>query len=240
VISDSIRQSYEKPIKNKDLVVPLASREQIAPSISLVQDNWNTGWVEQQDGIVVIEAPIGSGYSKQVIAEIKKLFPAKPIKAVIVTSDAWPHLGGVREYMAAKVPVYSSPLNEGILNKLASSDYSIDPDTYQQSKVKPIYKWIQKPLTIDDLVTPVTVYPVNGEGGERMAVVYFPKQKLLYATDLIQYWNRARKIFFFPEYLHEVAEVVRKNQLQVETVYAMHLEPTPWKDIEEFLAKLKQ
>lgn len=238
-ISDSIRQSYEAQVKNKDLVVPLASRKEIAPAISLVEDNWNTGWVEQQDGIVVIEAPIGSGYSKQVMQQIKKMFPAKPIKGVVVTSDAWPHLGGVREYVAAKVPVYSSPLNEGILNKLLSSDYSVDPDTYQLSKVKPVYRWVAKPLTIDDPVTPLTIYPVNGEAGERMAVVYFPKQKLLYATDLIQYWNRARKIFFFPEYLHEVAEVVRKNQLQVETIYAMHLEPTPWKDVEDFLAKLK-
>lgn len=238
-ISDSIRQAYEKPVKNKDLIAPFATRKEIAPAISLIEDGWNTGWVEQKDGIVVIEAPIGSGYSKQVIQEIKKLYPAKPIKGVVVSSDAWPHLGGAREYMAAKVPVYSSHLNEGILNKLAASDYSVDPDTYQLSKVKPIYKWVQQPVTIDDPVTPLTIYPVNGEGGERMVVVYFPKQKLLYATDLIQYWNRARKIFFFPEYLHEVAEVVRKNQLQVETVYAMHLEPTPWKDIEEFLAKLK-
>jgi hypothetical protein len=48
----------------------------------------------------MLEAPIGSGYSEKVIAEVEKRFPNTPIKAVITTSDAWPHLRGVREYVA--------------------------------------------------------------------------------------------------------------------------------------------
>ena len=49
---------------------------------------------KQDDGIVILEAPISSGYSAKVIAEAKKRFPGIPIQAVITTSDSWLTLPG--------------------------------------------------------------------------------------------------------------------------------------------------
>lgn len=238
-IPEEIKAKQERPVKANDLKAPLDKIQEIASGIKLIEETWNTGWVEQKDGIVILEAPISSGYSKSVIGEVRKLYPNKPIKAAIVTSDAWPHLGGAREYMAAQIPIYSSYLNKDILTKLAKVDFSCDADTYHQSTKKPRFSWVQEPQTIADPERPLTIYPVNGEGGERMMVVYFPKQKLLYASDLIQYADPQRKVFFFPEYLFEVQQVVKKYKLEVETIYAMHLEPTPWKKVEEFLDRLK-
>ena len=238
-IPEDIRAKQERPVKANDLKAPVNNIKEIASGIKLIEGSWNAGWVEQSDGTVILEAPISSGYSKSILQEVKKQFPSKPIKAVIVTSDAWPHLGGAREYMAAQLPIYSSHLNEGILTKIAKADFSAEPDTYHQANKKPRFIWVKEPMTIADPERLLTIYPVNGEGGERMIVVYFPKQKLLYASDLIQYGDPQRKSFFFPEYLFEVQQVIKRNKLDVETVYAMHLEPTPWKKIEEFLNQLK-
>jgi hypothetical protein len=237
-IPSDIKAKMTPPIHANDLRPPFERLKEIAPGIKLIEEAWNTGWVEQEDGIVIVEAPISSGYSKHVIQEVKNRFPDKPIKGVIVTSDAWPHLGGVREYMAGRTPIFTSYLNEDILNKLAQADYSNRPDSFHKKKNKLVFRWIQKPVTINDKNIPLTIYPVDGEGGERMVVIYFPKQKLLYASDLIQYLDPSRKIFFFPEYLHEVREVIKKNSLDVETIYAMHLEPTPWKGVVDFLDEL--
>lgn len=234
-IPEEVKAKQSPPKKVADLVPAVAQVKEVAPGISLIKGNWNTGWIEQEDGIVVLEAPISSGYSKQVIEAVKARFPGKPIKGVVVSSDAWPHLGGAREYMAARIPVYSSYLNEGILTRLAHADYAPQSDALQATKRKPEFRWVNSPVAFDDKNNPFTIYPVNGEGGERMVVVYFPKQKVLYASDLVQYADAARKDFFFPEYLHEVRAVIRRYHLEVDTVYAMHLEPTPWTKVEEFL-----
>ncbi|NOS92128.1 MAG: MBL fold metallo-hydrolase [Cyclobacteriaceae bacterium] len=238
-ISNEIKTKTQVPVKANDVKPTFEKIKEVAQGIKLIEGAWNTGWVEQEDGIVIVEAPISSGHSKSMIEEIKTRFPNKPLKGVIVTSDAWPHLGGAREYMAENVPIFTSYLNENILNKLARADYSIQPDLFDKRKSKPIFKWIQSRVTINDKNIPLTIYPVNGEGGERMVVVYFPRQKLLYASDLIQYLDPSQKIFFFPEYLNEVREVIKKNNLDVETIYAMHLEPTPWKEVTNFLDKLE-
>ena len=79
---------------------PGQAGQELVSGVVLIPGAWNTTLVRQSDGIVVIEAPISSGYSVQAIAEANKRFPGIPIKAVITTSDAWPHIGGVREYVA--------------------------------------------------------------------------------------------------------------------------------------------
>ncbi len=67
---------------------------ELAPGIVLIPGAWNTTLVRQDDGVVVLEAPISSGYSAKVMAVAQSKFPGMPIKAVISTSDSWPHIGG--------------------------------------------------------------------------------------------------------------------------------------------------
>ena len=62
---------------------------------------FNVALVRQPDGVVVIEATTSGPYSAAVIAAAEKRFPGAKIKAVVTTSDAWPHVGGIREYVSA-------------------------------------------------------------------------------------------------------------------------------------------
>jgi hypothetical protein len=102
---------------------PLGSRpaQEPAPGIVIMPGGWNATIVRQQDGIVILEAPISSGYSAKVIAEAARRFPGVPIKAAISTSDAWPHIGGVREYVARGVPVYVSPRTIRLLERFLNA-----------------------------------------------------------------------------------------------------------------------
>lgn len=218
--------------------LPVTKVIEVAKGIYVIPGYWFTGWIEQEDGIVVLEAPISTGYSVQLMNEIKKRYPSKKIKSVIVSSDAWPHLAGIREYISENIPVYTNKLNKGILDRIAASDFSPQPDRQQLKKAKPDYRLVDKQLLLDDKVLPVQIIPIQGEAGERMVAVYFPKQKVLYASDLIQR-NHNNSGFFFIEYLAEVKAVVDRNKLDVEKVYAMHMAPVAWKEIEAALDKNK-
>jgi hypothetical protein len=63
---------------------------EIVPGVVFIPGRWNVTLVKQSDGIVVIEAPISSGYSAKVIEEAGRRFPRVPITAVVTTSDSWP------------------------------------------------------------------------------------------------------------------------------------------------------
>jgi hypothetical protein len=211
-----------------------AKATELAPGVVQFAGAWNVGFVRQPDGLVVIEAPIGSSYSASVLAEAEKRYPGVRVKAVITTSDAWPHLGGVREYVARGIPVYACDLNRPILERLLKADYSAHPDALARSPRAAAFTWVAEKMVIGAGETRVEIYPAHGENGERMLFAYLPGAKLLYSSDDIQ---RDRSgAFFMPEYLYEVREAVRRNHLEVDRIFGMHIGPTAWRVIEEAIA----
>jgi hypothetical protein len=211
-----------------------ARATELAPGVVQFAGAWNVGFVRQPDGLVIIEAPIGSSYSASVLAEAEKRYPGVRVKAVITTSDAWPHLGGVREYVARGIPVYACDLNRPILERLLKADYASHPDALAKAPRAAAFTWVTSKTTIGSGDTRVEIYPAHGENGERMLFVYLPSAKLLYSSDDIQ---RDRSgAFFMPEYLFEVRDAVRRYGLAVETIFGMHVGPTPWSVIEAAIA----
>lgn len=206
----------------------------LAPNIVQLPGAWNVGVIRQPDGIVILEAPIASEYSAQVMDEVAKRYPGVTIKAVITTSDAWPHLGGVREYVARKIPIYALDLNRPILERLIAAPYGDAPDALAKAPVAPKFTWVTKTTSIGSGDTRIDLVPIRGENGERMMMAYFPAQKLLYASDEIQRLQNGS--FFMPQYLLETKDAVQREKLAVTNVFGMHLPITPWQEIEKALA----
>jgi glyoxylase-like metal-dependent hydrolase (beta-lactamase superfamily II) len=211
-----------------------AKATELAPGVTQFSGNWNVAFVRQPDGVVVIEAPIGSSYSAAVLAEAERRYPGTRVKAVITTSDAWPHLGGLREYVARGIAVYACDLNRPILERLLKADYSAHPDALATSPRAPRFTWVTGKTVIGSGDTRIEIYPAHGENGERMLFAYLPSAKLLYSSDDIQ--RDRPNHFFMPEYLFEVREAVRRYGLAVDRIFGMHVGPTPWSAIEDAIA----
>ena len=210
------------------------SRDVQSSKIVQYGGNWNVAFVRQPDGLVIIEAPVGSHYSVQVLDEAATRYPGVKVKALITTSDAWPHLGGVREYAARGIPIYALDLNQPILERLLESDYSAHPDALARSPRPARFTWVSARTVVGSGDTRLELYPVRGENGERMMVAYFPALKLLYTSDEIQ--RQRSGGFFMPEYLLEVKDVMARERLVVERIFGFHAGPTPWSEIEAAIA----
>jgi hypothetical protein len=140
-IDANVRAQFHPDAKPADLEQrplgdPSQPAKELEPGIVFIPGSWNVTLVKQDDGIVVLEAPISSGYSAQVIAEVHKRFPNQPIKAVVTTSDSWPHLAGIREYVADGIPIYALDLNEPILNRVIAGSRTSKPDALGRSPRK--------------------------------------------------------------------------------------------------------
>ena len=207
---------------------------EIAPGIVQVRGFWNVAEVKQSDGIVIIEGPISNGYSAKVIADAQMRFPGLPIKAVITTSDSWPHIGGLREYAARGIPIYALDLNRAILQRLFAAPHKLSPDDLAKNGRRPIVHYISARTQFGTGSNRLEIIPYREQTGERQMMVYFPESKLLYTSDLFQ---RAAGEWFLPETLWEAQDAVHREKLDVDRSFGMHYAPVAWSEIEAAVEK---
>ena len=208
-------------------------RVELAPGIELYQGSWNTTLIKQDDGVVVLEAPISGSYVHGVLDKVHAEYPGAPVKAVLSTSDSWPHMAGVREAVAEGLPVYILDLNKPLLDRLVSSPHRLQPDDLQSHPKAPHWTIVGDHLELGKGANRVELYPLRGASTERQYMVYFPQQKLLYASDTLVL--NGDHTLYDPDLMHEVMQAVEREHLQVDTVYAMHEGPTPWTQVRQLV-----
>jgi hypothetical protein len=163
---------------------------ELRPGVLRVPDFWTMTLVKQDDGIVIFEAHISGSYLGEVIAEAKRRYPGSPIKAIVMTSDPWAHIGGVREAVARGIPIYVKDASIPFLTALAKAPHTITPDSLQKAPRPPKFVPVSQKTVIGTGANQIVLYPVGGEYGERMLMAYFPQQRMLYGADLV-FPNRA-------------------------------------------------
>lgn len=219
-----------------DLPLGIAGQAEATPAegIVAIPGYWNVGFVKQDDGVVILDAPIGSQYSANVLDEAARRFPDQPVKAVVTTSDAWPHIGGLREYVARGIPVYALDINQGILQRLVKARYESHPDTLQREPRKARWHWIGTRTTLGQGDNRMELIPVRGQAGERQMFVYFPQHRLLYTSDLMQPRSGDRG-WFTEAFAAEAKSVVEREQLDVAQNFGMHYLPLDWSGVVDWL-----
>jgi hypothetical protein len=214
-IPDQVKQAFA--IRGKTMVndVPLGlpnqQPQEIAKGIIQIRGRWNIALIRQPDGLVILEAPISSGYSAKVIAEAEKQFPGVPIKAVITTADAFPHFAGLREYVARGIAVYLLDLNLPLARRLLDAPFRTYADALAKNPRKATFKIVSSKTEIGSGENRLELYPIRSESGERMLMVYAPQHRLLYGSDLVQ--KMPNGAFFMPQYLSELIEATGREKI---------------------------
>ena len=207
----------------------------LAPGVDLYSGSWNSTLVREPDGMVILETPISSTFTESIFAEARRKYPGVPIKAVISTSDSWPHVGGIRFDVAQDVPVYILDLNRPLLERMLAAPHTIDPDALADSKRRPEWQIVSGKTMVGSGANRMELYPVRGASTERQFMVYFPEHRLLYASDTLVI-NPDHSLYD-PELMREVVAAVEREHLSVETVFAMHQAPIPWAQAVELVQK---
>lgn len=239
-LPDEVRKAYAARAQQTADTLPLGGRKgegpaELAPGVVQLPGLWNVALVRQDDGLVVLEAPISSGYSARVLEEAQRRFPGARVSAAVSTSDAWPHVGGVREYVARGVPLYALDLNRPLLERLLAAPRTRTPDALARAPRRAVLRSISRRLTVGRGENRVELIPLRTEAGERMVLAWLPGPRLLYTSDVVQ--PQSDGGFFNPVQLQELVQVVAREGLQPEAIFGMHVGLTPWTRITEALAK---
>ncbi len=202
----------------------------LAPGVTLYPGRWNVAFVKQTDGVVVIEAPISSNYAKAEFAYVRDVLHDR-VKAVITTSDSWPHIAGFRQAVAEHIPVYALDKNRAILERLLTAAHALRPDDYRRQPRLPDWHIVAGPTDIGSGSNRLTVLPYRTATGERQMMIWLPETGLLYTSDLFA--PNGDDGWFTPEYLKEAMEAVDRYHIAPKSVWGMHYGLTPWASIVE-------
>jgi glyoxylase-like metal-dependent hydrolase (beta-lactamase superfamily II) len=138
-----------------------------------------------RDYVLVVESPLNNGISRLVIAKVKEVTPGKPIKYVVPTHYHFDHLGGIRSYMAQGATVVTTTGNKALIERIASAPHTFRPDELSTSGLKPQIETFKGKHVISDGERTVELYDVGpSPHAEEMVIVYLPKEKILFVTDL--------------------------------------------------------
>jgi hypothetical protein len=208
---------------------------QLAMGIDLFSGPWNATIVKQADGLVILEAPISGTFTHGLFDEAYRRYPGEKIKAILSTSDSWPHVGGIRYAVAADLPVYVLDLNRPVLERMVAAPHTIAPDDLEKTRRTPRWRVVSEKTEIGSGPNRILLYPLRGASTERQYMVYFPEHRLLYASDTLVL--NSDHSLYDPELMSEVEQAVVREGLAVDTVFAMHEQPTPWSEVVALIQK---
>jgi hypothetical protein len=207
----------------------------LAPGVDFYAGAWNVTVIEQPDGLVILEAPISPAFTSAVLAKARADHPGVPVKAVLSSSDSWPHMAGVREAVAQKLPVYILDLNRPLLERLVAAPHSRKPDDLETHPQAADWRIVSGTQALGAGPNRIVLYPIRGASTERQYMVYLPERRLLYASDTLVI-DQDKHALYDPELMREVAQAVARENLAVDTVFAMHEGPTPWSEVKRLLS----
>jgi len=223
---------YRKSTETQ-LAAQIDKATQLVPGIWMLPGYCRSTVIEQPDGIVVIESSYSSAFGEATVEKAKQLFPGKKIKALITTSDAWLHIGGLRAFAAIPgIKIYHPVRNAFILEKLLKSNYKTEPDKLA-GVARPSYtlNGVTDSLALGTGDNRLVMYAYKTETGDRQMMVYFPHHKIIYTSDLYQHKDQQGK-YWNPHIAWEVYHSIKSRGLVVDKFYAMHSGVLPFSDFE--------
>jgi glyoxylase-like metal-dependent hydrolase (beta-lactamase superfamily II) len=171
----------------KDGAQTAINADEIAPGIFLLGGVANnTMVVEQEDGIVVVDAPLHQYRSEAVIDWIASEFPDKPITHVASTHHHTDHSAGLRSYVAQGATVVLGEAAADYFADIFQAASTILPDALAENPVPATIEAVPADgsVTIDDDTYPVVVYPIANTHAEDMVIVYVGGAGVVFVSDL--------------------------------------------------------
>jgi glyoxylase-like metal-dependent hydrolase (beta-lactamase superfamily II) len=162
-----------------------ATAEALAPGVFYIKGGGHHSVaIDQQDHIVVVEAPLNEARSLAVIARVKETIPNKPIRYLVNTHHHFDHSGGLRTYADEGATIVTHAANRPYYEQAWAAPRSLNPDRLAQSKKTANFETLTDRHVLTDGKRSIEVHHLAGNGhNDAFLMVYLPTEKLLVEVD---------------------------------------------------------
>jgi len=140
--------------------------------------------VEFRDYVAVVEAPFSEERSLAVIAEVKTLVPAKPIRYLINTHHHFDHSSGIRPFVADGVTIITHRVNTDFYNRVLRSPRTLSPDRLSANPRPARFETLTDTHVLSDGSRTLELHRLEGNThNPGLLLVYLPKERILHQAD---------------------------------------------------------
>jgi glyoxylase-like metal-dependent hydrolase (beta-lactamase superfamily II) len=159
---------------------------ELAPNVQHVQGGGaNHLIVNMKDGLVIVDAPVDSGESAEVIKLAKAKYPGKPIKTLVLTHHHMDHTGGMRGFVAEGASVIVPAPDKAYFEEVIKRPHTIEPDAQQKAQKPANVQEVKDTLSLKDDTVEINLYNIPNPHVEGFLLVHVVKENVLFVTDLI-------------------------------------------------------
>jgi len=173
----------------------------------------------------------GEERARQDSTWIARLFPGRHPVVLVVSDLAWPHIAGVRTWVAMGARVVAHRSAAPFLTRVVNRRWSGAPDLLERRRAAARLRL----TAVDDSLIlgggQVRIHPINGIGSEGALMTWLPGDRFLYAGDYVQGLSGPSMA-----YAREVLAASRRVHAEPERFAAMHMPLTGWSRLLEALA----
>ncbi len=140
-----------------------------------------------RDTVYVLDATESQARARADSSWIGRLFPGRHPIVVIVTDLVWPHVAGVRFWVASGATIMSGVQSAPFLRAVVARQWMGNPDKLELLPHRPALRFVpvREPLSRAG----IAAYPIDGIGTEGTLMVWLPEDSLLWAGDNVQQLN---------------------------------------------------
>ena len=164
--------------------LPPAASEKLADGVYRITGGYVSLAVEFKDSIVVLESGQSEARGLAILAETKKLFPAKKIKYVVLSHPHFDHMMGLPPFIAEGITILVDDNAKFFTDASLGTPRTLVGDVMAKSKKKPKVEGVIDMMEIKDETHSLMLYHVNKlEHSDSMLIAYLPKEKILFSAD---------------------------------------------------------
>lgn len=195
----------------------------VSPAVYLLR---NRGYTETialvRDTVFVFDATQGDARVQQDSAWIARLFPGRHPIVIVVTDLAWPHVAGVRAWVARGATIVSHRAARDFLRQVVDRRWTLAPDLLEHRRTRASFRF----RPVDDSLQlgggDILVFALDGAASEVALAAYVRPSRFLWASDYVQDLRAPS------QYVDEVVAAAARVGVSPESVAAQHIPLTRW------------
>ena len=191
------------------------------------------------DHVVVVESPLNDQRALAVLAEARRLVPAKPVRYVIASHHHFDHSGGLRAFAGEGVTLIVHDSAREYFQRAFAAPATLDPDHLAKSGRRGAVEGTGARRTLADATRTVEIYHMRDNAhADSMLIVHLPKEKLLIQADAFTPLAPGAAVPTPPSpFTLNLADNITRLNLAVDQILPLHGRMVPLSELYRMLGR---